>query len=104
MAPNDWDARSVSVRLDGKASIEHQLDIHVLDLVEARQNEDIAVLDVLHGLNYVLLFHTGYGVPNSRWENAASGAIVDVSAGRGTLALHGQKGGQSASSTTDSRS
>lgn len=51
---NDWDARSVSVRLDGVASIEHQIDIHVLDLVEALHNPDILVTDVLQGLRYVV--------------------------------------------------
>lgn len=36
------------------ASIEHQLDIHVLDLVEAVENKDIAVMDILEGLRYVM--------------------------------------------------
>lgn len=50
----DFDQRSVSVRLDGRSSIEHQLHIHVLDLAEAADNTDIGVLDVLQGLNYVM--------------------------------------------------
>ncbi|KAH9274036.1 hypothetical protein BASA83_003677 [Batrachochytrium salamandrivorans] len=50
----DMDTRSMSVRLDGRASIEHQLDIHVVDLVETAENKDIEVLDILHGLSYVM--------------------------------------------------
>ncbi len=49
----DIETRSVSVRLDGQASIEHQIDIHVVDLVEATENKDISVMDILHGLKYV---------------------------------------------------
>ncbi|KAJ3300166.1 P-type ATPase [Borealophlyctis nickersoniae] len=48
------DARSMSVRLDGRASIEHQIDIHVLDLVDAVNNKDISLEDVLAGLKYVM--------------------------------------------------
>ncbi|KAL2916648.1 hypothetical protein HK105_203760 [Polyrhizophydium stewartii] len=54
MSELDIESRSVSVRLDGRASIEHQIDIHVADLVEAVENHDIEVLDVLQGLKYVM--------------------------------------------------
>ncbi|KAJ2990323.1 hypothetical protein HDV02_004475 [Globomyces sp. JEL0801] len=50
----DLETRSVSVKLDGRASIEHQIDIHVLDLVEAVENPDVTVLDILQGLKYVV--------------------------------------------------
>ncbi|KAJ1563618.1 hypothetical protein HK405_001392, partial [Cladochytrium tenue] len=53
--------RSVSVKLDGRASIEHQLDIHVLDLAEAADNEDIAPLEVLQGLRYVMEYRISGG-------------------------------------------
>jgi hypothetical protein len=36
------------------ASIEHQIDIHVLDLVDASENPDISVSDILQGLKYVV--------------------------------------------------
>ncbi|KAJ3046137.1 P-type ATPase [Rhizophlyctis rosea] len=52
MAPNTAvqdSSDEISVRLDGRASIEHQIDIHVLDLVEAGSNTD-----VLAGLKYVM--------------------------------------------------
>ncbi|KAJ3413577.1 P-type ATPase [Chytridiales sp. JEL 0842] len=49
-----FELRSVSVKLDGRASIEHQIDIHVLDLVELADNKDILLMDVLQGLKYVM--------------------------------------------------
>ncbi|KAI8589364.1 hypothetical protein BDZ88DRAFT_151669 [Geranomyces variabilis] len=57
--------RSVSVRLDGRASIEHQLDIHVLDLVDAKENADISLDDVLQGLKYV----TEYRIKGGKMRN-----------------------------------
>lgn len=55
IAENDaqWDNRSHSVKLDGRASIEHQISIHTQDLVEAHENFEISPMDVLHGLKYV---------------------------------------------------
>ncbi|KAJ3325453.1 P-type ATPase [Boothiomyces sp. JEL0866] len=50
-----------SVRLDGRASIEHQIDIHVVDLVEAVENPDITVLDILQGLKYVMDYRIANG-------------------------------------------
>ncbi|TPX32446.1 hypothetical protein SmJEL517_g04459 [Synchytrium microbalum] len=50
----DSDLRSVSVYLDGRASIEHQIDIHVIDLSEVADNKDILLLDVLNGIRYVM--------------------------------------------------
>ena len=55
----------MSVRLDGRASIEHQIDIHVVDLAEAQQNKDITVLDILQGLKYVADYRLAGGkMPN----------------------------------------
>ncbi|TPX50204.1 hypothetical protein SeLEV6574_g01036 [Synchytrium endobioticum] len=48
------DLRSVSVYLDGRASIEHQIDVHVLDLSEVADNKDISLADVLNGIRYVM--------------------------------------------------
>ncbi|KAI9017416.1 hypothetical protein BC832DRAFT_617978 [Gaertneriomyces semiglobifer] len=48
------ETRSVSVKLDGRASIEHQLDIHVLDLADAPEHAEISLGDVLQGLKYVM--------------------------------------------------
>ncbi|RUS33880.1 E1-E2 ATPase-domain-containing protein [Jimgerdemannia flammicorona] len=45
----------ISLR-DGKASIEHQIDIHVLDLVDVANNTDISLREVLEGLRYVMDF------------------------------------------------
>ncbi|KAJ3110318.1 P-type ATPase [Phlyctochytrium bullatum] len=50
----DFELRSVSVKLDGRASIEHQIDIHVQDLIEVNNNADISLSDVLQGLKYVM--------------------------------------------------
>lgn len=50
---DNFESRSMSVRLDGRASIEHQISIHLIDLVEASDNPDITVIDILEGLKYV---------------------------------------------------
>lgn len=47
------DAMSMSTRMDGRASIEHQIDIHVLDLA---QLGDYSLHDILHGLQYVMQY------------------------------------------------
>ncbi|KAJ3019984.1 P-type ATPase [Thoreauomyces humboldtii] len=62
---SEADLRSVSVRLDGRASIEHQIDIHVLDLVDAAENSDISLDDVLQGLKYV----TEYRIKGGKMRN-----------------------------------
>jgi hypothetical protein len=41
--------------MDGRASIEHQIEIHVTDLVDAHTHEDILATDVLHGLKVFLI-------------------------------------------------
>lgn len=48
----DTDVNSMSVFLDGRASIEHQIDIHVLDIVDYQTNKSINLYDVLEGLKY----------------------------------------------------
>ncbi|KAL1922258.1 uncharacterized protein VTP21DRAFT_9797 [Calcarisporiella thermophila] len=44
----------VSSGWDGKASIEHQIEIHVHDLFDIKDNQGISLSDVLAGLRYVL--------------------------------------------------
>jgi Ca2+-transporting ATPase len=62
---DDIELRSVSVKLDGRESIEHQLDIHVLDLVESSHNPDIELGDVLAGIQYVVEYRIlGGKMPN----------------------------------------
>ncbi|KAI8817928.1 uncharacterized protein EV422DRAFT_590002 [Fimicolochytrium jonesii] len=72
--PNGSEAelRSVSVRLDGRASIEHQIDIHVLDLVDAADNADISLDDVLQGLKYV----TEYRIKGGKMSHL-DGALME---------------------------
>ena len=43
------------------ASIEHQIDIHVIDLVDASENPDISVSDILQGLKYVVDYRLAGG-------------------------------------------
>ena len=47
---------ALSTRTDGRASIEHQIDFHVLDLAEALSGtaRDVTLGEVLHGLRYVV--------------------------------------------------
>ncbi|KAJ3391668.1 P-type ATPase [Lobulomyces angularis] len=47
---------SISTKLDGRASIEHQIDIHVLDLVSLRSIPEFSLDDILQGLKYVMDF------------------------------------------------
>jgi hypothetical protein len=67
MSPsNDLDLLPLHLRLDGRASIEHQISIHVNDLFDvyrddistvsgpAQQQSDVALVDVLAGLRYVM--------------------------------------------------
>lgn len=51
----------VEVVLINIASIEHQIEIHVVDLVEAIDNTDITVLDILQGLKYVFDYRLASG-------------------------------------------
>lgn len=43
------DLKSISVRLDGRASIEHQIDIHVQDLCTISAG-DFTLEEILQGL------------------------------------------------------
>ncbi|KAJ3058221.1 hypothetical protein HDU98_005672, partial [Podochytrium sp. JEL0797] len=55
-----FEMRSFSVKLDGQvdfdiaASIEHQIDIHVMDLVEVSDINGFTLSDILEGLKYVM--------------------------------------------------
>ncbi|KAG0173953.1 P-type ATPase [Apophysomyces sp. BC1015] len=42
--------------IDGKASIEHQIEIHVHDLFDVKENKSILLAEVLEGLAYVMDF------------------------------------------------
>ncbi|TPX67302.1 hypothetical protein CcCBS67573_g07541 [Chytriomyces confervae] len=55
------DMRSMSVKLDGQASIEHQIDIHVVDLVEVANNSGFTLADILEGLKYVMDYRIRHG-------------------------------------------
>ncbi|KAJ3122747.1 P-type ATPase [Nowakowskiella sp. JEL0407] len=49
----DW-VELKSVKVDGRVSIEHQIEIHVNDLISIEEQNDISLLDVLQGLKYVM--------------------------------------------------
>ncbi|CAH1762900.1 14714_t:CDS:10 [Entrophospora sp. SA101] len=54
---------------DGKASIEHQLDIHVNDLFGVQDNLQLSLEDVLEGLKYVMNYRIKGGrLPNLDYE------------------------------------
>ena len=50
----DNDRASIATGMDGKASIEHQIDIHLLDLAQIESIPEFALSDILQGLNYVM--------------------------------------------------
>ena len=86
---DNFDLRSVSVRLDGRASIEHQIDIHVLDLVECVHNTDISLADILAGLKYVMDYRIkGNKMPNldkDIMDRLAVGLLQNMSHKTGNL-------------------
>jgi len=45
---------TVGTFTDGKSSVEHQINIHVNDLTEVTNNNDISLKEVLAGLMYVM--------------------------------------------------
>ncbi|KAJ3079315.1 P-type ATPase [Rhizoclosmatium hyalinum] len=49
-----FEMRSFSVKLDGQASIEHQIDIHVMDLIDVSDANGFSLSDILEGLKYVM--------------------------------------------------
>ena len=57
---------TVSGKLDGKESIEHQLDIHLLDLYEVTRDQSALVLsDILSGIKYIIDYQVkGRKFPN----------------------------------------
>ena len=85
----DIELRSISVKLDGRESIEHQLDIHVIDLVESCHNPDIELSDVLDGIQYVMEYRiTGGKMPNLNYEIMArlmEGLLANMSKRTGGL-------------------
>ena len=86
---DEFELRSISVRLDGRASIEHQLDIHVLDLVESCHNSDIELADVLAGIQYVMHYRIAGGkMPNLDYnimERLLEGLLANMSTRTGKL-------------------
>lgn len=95
MDDEEFELRSVSVRLDGRgtflvdcvetqnkyhhaiASIEHQIDIHVTDLVESAVNPDISLTDVLAGLEYVM----DYRIRGDKMPNLDQGSMDRLATG-----------------------
>ncbi|CAG8786560.1 8760_t:CDS:2, partial [Acaulospora morrowiae] len=54
---------------DGKASIEHQIDIHVNDLFGVQESLQLSLEDVLDGLSYVMDYRIKGGrLPNLDFE------------------------------------
>src|SRR4051812_20686847 len=60
-SPNSGKA-DVVLYIDGKISVEHQLDIHVNDLLQAELGRGPTVLDILNGIRYVM----DYRIRNGR--------------------------------------
>ncbi|KAF9109344.1 P-type ATPase [Mortierella sp. AM989] len=50
---------------DGKASIEHQIEINVVDLFDVKSNKDISLEEILDGLRYVM----EYRIKGGRFPN-----------------------------------
>ena len=78
------------------ASVEHQIDIHVADLVDAIENTDITVLDILQGLKYVSDYRVARGfiviykgrMPNLEadlMERLANGLLHQTNRKKGNL-------------------
>ncbi|RUS13867.1 E1-E2 ATPase-domain-containing protein, partial [Endogone sp. FLAS-F59071] len=86
--PLDTTIEVLSLR-DGKASIEHQIDIHVLDLVDIANNTDISLLEVLAGLRYVMDFRLKGGRQPSLdldlMRRLCEGLLLNMGATEGTL-------------------
>jgi Ca2+-transporting ATPase len=62
---NIFSAKKYIISKTYVASIEHQIDIHVIDLVESAHNSDVSLSDVLAGLEYVMDYRIRGGkMPN----------------------------------------
>ncbi|KAJ3074223.1 P-type ATPase [Podochytrium sp. JEL0797] len=53
-APNPFEAHSFSVKMDAPASVEHQIDIHVMDLVEVSDQTGFSLSEILEGLKFIM--------------------------------------------------
>ncbi|KAJ3060614.1 P-type ATPase, partial [Podochytrium sp. JEL0797] len=49
-----FEAHSFSVKMDGKSSVEHQIDIHVMDLVEVSDQCGFSLSEILEGLKFIM--------------------------------------------------
>ncbi|TPX72328.1 hypothetical protein SpCBS45565_g00603 [Spizellomyces sp. 'palustris'] len=71
------------------ASIEHQLDIHVVDLVDAVDNTDISLDDVLQGLKYVMEYRIKGGkmphLDGALMERLLEGLLQNMGHNEGNL-------------------
>ena len=69
--------------------MEHQIDIHVADLVEAIENTDITVIDILQGLKYVSDYRVARGkMPNldaELMDRLANGLLHQTNRKKGNL-------------------
>ena len=74
--------------MDGQISIEHQIDIHVRDLVDAQHNELLNAADVLQGLDYVLAYRLRSGqavLPDELALRLVNGLLLCTGARSGTF-------------------
>ncbi|CAI2175595.1 19955_t:CDS:10 [Funneliformis geosporum] len=74
---------------DGKASIEHQIDIHVNDLFGVKENQQLSLEDVLAGLRYVMDYRLKGGrLPNldlDLMKRLCEGLLLNMSYSEGGL-------------------
>ncbi|CAG8682422.1 13829_t:CDS:10 [Funneliformis mosseae] len=74
---------------DGKASIEHQIDIHVNDLFGVKENQQLSLEDVLAGLRYVMDYRLKGGrLPNLELDlmkRLCEGLLLNMSYSEGGL-------------------
>ncbi|RHZ46800.1 hypothetical protein Glove_606g143 [Diversispora epigaea] len=74
---------------DGQASIEHQIDIHVNDLFNVKENSQLSLEDVLAGLRYVMDYRLKGGrLPNLDFEimkRLCEGLLLNMSVSEGGL-------------------
>ncbi|CAG8529938.1 7733_t:CDS:10 [Ambispora gerdemannii] len=75
--------------LDGKASIEHQIDIHVNDLFGVKETDQVSLADVLDGLRYVMNYRIKGGrLPNLEpdlMKRLCEGLLLNMSDTEGGL-------------------
>ncbi|KAF9169744.1 P-type ATPase [Mortierella sp. AD010] len=67
---------------DGKASIEHQIEINVVDLFDVKSNKDISLEEIMDGLRYVMEYRIKGGrYPNLEYDimkRLADGLLLNM--------------------------